>query len=63
MTDEKIKKLLSEAGKYELTDSERAKAQGSFINLPCGNTHYEIKGEGELCVLVHGYATPYYRKD
>ena len=63
MTGEKIKELLADAGKYELTDSERAKAEGSFINLPCGNTHYEIKGEGELCVLVHGYATPYYIYD
>ena len=63
MADKKIKELLKDAGKYELTESERAKADGSFIDLPCGNTHYEIKGDGELCVLVHGYATPYYIYD
>ena len=63
MTDERLKELLSEAGKYELNDEARAKEEGSFIDLPCGNTHYEIRGEGELCVLVHGYATPYYIYD
>lgn len=63
MTSTELKSLLDEAGKYELNDSERAKAEGNFIDLPCGNTHYEVKGEGELCVLVHGYATPYYIYD
>ncbi len=63
MADKKIKELLKDAGKYELTESERAKADGSFIDLPCGNTHYEVRGDGELCVLVHGYATPYYIYD
>lgn len=37
---------------------------GAFIDLPSGNTHYKCEGEsGEWCVLVHGYATPYYIYD
>ena len=52
-------KLAREIETLELDDSERSKHSGSFISLPCGNTHYEIKGEGELVVLTHGYATPY----
>lgn len=63
MTDERIKELLADAGTLELNESEKAKAPGSFIDLPCGCTHYEVKGEGELCVLVHGYAIPYYIYD
>ena len=63
MNKEKLKVLVKGIEKKELTDAERKKAKGSFINLPCGNTHYEMKGEGEACVLVHGYATPYYIYD
>ena len=59
MTDTELKALISEGGTKELTDEERKKLKGSFIQLPCGNTHYELKGEGEAVVLVHGYATPY----
>ena len=59
MTDNRMKELLSSIETLELTDSERSKADGSFIELPCGNTHYELKGDGESVVLVHGYATPY----
>lgn len=58
MTEERMKQLKKEFGRYELDDAARAKTGGSFIGLPCGNTHYEIRGEGELCVLVHGYAVP-----
>ncbi|MBR0413667.1 MAG: alpha/beta hydrolase [Clostridia bacterium] len=62
--DKKEKKaLLAKAQTLELDDAARAKAAGSFIDLPGGNTHYEIKGEGELMVLVHGYSTPYYIYD
>lgn len=63
MTDEKLKQLISEIETLELTDDERKKAPGSFIKLNCGNTHYEMKGNGIPCVLVHGYATPYYIYD
>lgn len=60
MTEEELQGLIKQRKTLELTDEERKKQKGSFIDLPCGNTHYEIKGEGEACVLVHGYATPYY---
>ncbi|MBE6819173.1 MAG: alpha/beta hydrolase [Ruminococcaceae bacterium] len=62
--DKKEKKaLLAKAQTLELDDAARVKAAGSFIDLPGGNTHYEIKGEGETVVLVHGYSTPYYIYD
>ena len=63
MTKEELGKLLAAAQTRELTDAERQKAPGSFIALPCGNTHYELAGEGTPCVLVHGYATPYFIYD
>ena len=63
MTQEEIKQALKLAEKKILNDEERSKISGSFIDLPSGNTHYEVKGEGELVVLTHGYATPYYIYD
>ena len=63
MDKEKLAALVKDIETLELTDDERKKAQGSFIQLPCGNTHYEMKGEGKACVLVHGYATPYFIYD
>lgn len=63
MEKEKLKVLVKSIEKKTLTDAERKKAKGSFINLPSGNTHYEMKGEGEVCVLAHGYATPYFIYD
>ena len=63
MNKEKLAALVKDIETLELTDDERKKAQGSFIQLPCGNTHYEMKGEGKACVLVHGYATPYFIYD
>lgn len=64
MTKEYLKKLLKDAETLELNDEERKKApSGSFISLPCGNTHYQMEGDGEVCVLVHGYATPYHIYD
>ncbi len=63
MTDLELKKLVASTETLELTDDEKAKADGSFIDLPSGFTHYEMKGNGEPVVLVHGYATPYYIYD
>ncbi len=63
MTQEEIKQALKLAEKKIINDVERSKISGSFIDLPSGNTHYEVKGEGELVVLTHGYATPYYIYD
>lgn len=63
MEKEKLKKLKKQIETLELTEAERKKAEGSFISLPSGNTHYEMKGEGKACVLVHGYATPYFIYD
>lgn len=63
MTDSEIKLLVKQTETLELNDEEKAKASGSFITLPSGFTHYEMKGEGEAVVLVHGYATPYYIYD
>jgi pimeloyl-ACP methyl ester carboxylesterase len=48
----------------ELTDEVRQTADGEFISLPSGNTHFKREGDGgEWVVLVHGYATPYYIYD
>lgn len=63
MTKEALQSLLAQAQTKELTPEEKAKAPGAFIDLPCGFTHYELTGEGTPCVLVHGYATPYFIYD
>lgn len=63
MDKSEYKALSKLAETLELSDEERKKLGGSFISLPCGNTHYELKGEGEAIVLVHGYATPYHIYD
>ena len=63
MTEERKQQLISDFNKYNLNDTERAKTEGSYISLPSGNTHYEIRGEGELCVLIHGYAVGYFIYD
>ena len=48
----------------ELTDEIISHSDGSFIDLPCGKTHYSVEGEGkEWVVLVHGYATPLFIYD
>ncbi len=60
MTKEELNRYVKNAATKELTDAERAALDGSFLELPCGNTHYELKGEGTPVVLVPGYATPYY---
>lgn len=63
MDKSELNAAVKRGGTLELTDAERAKKQGSFIPLPSGITHYELKGGGEAVVLVHGYATPYYIYD
>ena len=44
----------------ELTDKEREKYPGKFIELSSGVTHYDIEGDedGEVIVLVHGFSVP-----
>ena len=46
----------------ELNDVTRKKANGSFITLPDGVTHYELRGpeNGKPVVLVHGFSVPYF---
>ncbi len=63
MEKQEYQKLVKAIGSKELTDAEREKAEGSFLALPSGKTHYVLEGAGELCVLVPGYATPYYLYD
>jgi len=48
----------------KLDENARKTLFGSFIDLPSGNTHYSIEGDGnKWAVLVHGYATPYFIYD
>lgn len=63
MTKQELQTLLQQAQTKDLTPEEKAKAPGAFMDLPCGCTHYELAGEGTPCVLVHGYATPYFIYD
>lgn len=46
----------------ELNDVTRQEADGSFISLPGGVTHYELGGpaNGRPVVLVHGFSVPYF---
>lgn len=46
----------------ELNDSTRKEADGSFIMLPDGVTHYQLGGpeNGKPVVLVHGFSVPYF---
>ncbi len=63
MEKQEYQKLVKAIGSKELTDAEREKADGSFLALPSGKTHYVLEGAGEPCMLVPGYATPYYLYD
>lgn len=63
MDKKRYSELVGNIEKFELVQSEKRKYAGSFIKLPCGETHYELKGNGEAVVLVHGYATPYFIYD
>ena len=46
----------------ELDETARQQADGSFVALTDGVTHYELGGpkDGQLVVLVHGFSTPYF---
>jgi pimeloyl-ACP methyl ester carboxylesterase len=46
----------------ELNESTRREADGSFIALPDGMTHYELRGpdHGIPVVFVHGFSVPYF---
>lgn len=69
MQDTEYKALVKQIETEDLTDAAREKAKqevgGSFLDLPCGNTHYLVEGpeDGTPAVLVHGYATPYFLYD
>lgn len=45
----------------DLTVETRSRLPGSFVQLPAGVTHYELRGEAdaETVVLIHGNAAPY----
>lgn len=49
----------------ELNDEARQSADGSFVRLSNGMTHYELGGNesGEIVVLVHGFSVPYFIYD
>jgi pimeloyl-ACP methyl ester carboxylesterase len=49
----------------ELNDDTRTSANGSFLQLSNGITHYELGGNesGEIVVLVHGFSVPYFIYD
>ncbi len=46
----------------ELSETIRKQADGSFVTLTDGVTHYELGGpeNGKPVVLVHGFSTPYF---
>ncbi len=50
-----------EIGKANLTPETRNGLPGSFVELPTGVTHYELRGDpdGRCVVLIHGNAAPY----
>lgn len=63
MEKKRLKELEKNIEKFDLTEEEKRKYSGSYIRLPSGETHYELAGEGEAVVLVHGFATPYFIYD
>ena len=50
-----------EIGKPTLTAETRRGLPGSFVELPTGVTHYELRGDpkARCVVLIHGNAAPY----
>jgi pimeloyl-ACP methyl ester carboxylesterase len=46
----------------EIDETVRGQADGSFVTLTDGITHYELGGpeNGQPVVLVHGFSTPYF---
>ena len=59
LTDTELKSLIKQSETLVLNDESRKKLGGDYIKTPMGTTHYELKGEGEAIVLVHGYASPF----
>jgi pimeloyl-ACP methyl ester carboxylesterase len=49
----------------ELNESTRKEADGSFVTLTDGVTHYQLGGpeNGEPVILVHGFSVPYFIYD
>jgi pimeloyl-ACP methyl ester carboxylesterase len=49
----------------ELNDEARRSADGSFIQLPDGITHYELGGDenSKPVILIHGFSVPYFIYD
>ncbi|HET7142466.1 MAG TPA: alpha/beta hydrolase [Anaerolineales bacterium] len=49
----------------ELDETTRREADGSFIALADGTTHFELSGDvnGAVVVLVHGFSVPYFIYD
>lgn len=49
----------------EINETARKDADGSFVKLTDGITHYELGGDeqGQAVVLVHGFSVPYYLFD
>ena len=49
----------------EINDDVRRSADGSFIQIPNGFTHYQIGGNetGASVVLIHGFSVPYFIYD
>jgi pimeloyl-ACP methyl ester carboxylesterase len=49
----------------ELNDETRQCADGAFIQLPNGITHYQIGGSarGKPIILIHGFSVPYFIYD
>ena len=63
MKKEELKALIKAGETLTLDDEARKKYPGEYIKLSHGYTHYELAGEGEAVVLVHGYSTPYFIYD
>ena len=64
MDKKRIKEIVAASETLSLDDKARVIEGSSYIKLPTtGVTRYEMKGEGEVMVMVHGYATPMYIYD
>jgi pimeloyl-ACP methyl ester carboxylesterase len=54
--------IFKDKEKKEITDADRKKAGGEYIQLSKGYTHYQISGPdtGKTIILIHGFSVPYY---
>jgi pimeloyl-ACP methyl ester carboxylesterase len=54
--------IFKDKEKKEITDADRKKAGGEYIQLSKGYTHYQIAGPdtGKTIILIHGFSVPYY---